>query len=158
MGILDKLKKTKKIVDKKIESVKTKEGKEEDLSQVESPVSEQETEQTRQSKTNRKQKEVKNDKQFKKEAYKVIIRPIITEKSTREMRLGKYVFEVAANVNKIQVQKAFKHVYGVVPLQVNIVNLPGKVVRFGRIRGKRKDWKKAIITLPKGKSINLENV
>ena len=45
--------------------------------------------------------------------------------------------------------------YGITPVSVNIQNVRGKRVRFGRVRGKRKDWKKAIVTLPEGKTINV---
>lgn len=88
-------------------------------------------------------------------AYKTLINPLVTEKATIEGSLGKYLFEVAIDSNKIEIAKAIEEVYGIRPTSVNIVRMEGKKVRHGRVSGKRKDWKKAIVTLPKGKSINV---
>ncbi len=88
-------------------------------------------------------------------AYKVLVRPLITEKATEMAVLGKYVFEVAKDTNKVEVAKAIEEVYGIKPSSVNIVKMLGKKVRRGKITGKRKDWKKAIVTLPKGKTIEV---
>lgn len=96
------------------------------------------------------------DTQKKKEtgdAYKILIRPLVTEKTAAQAGAGKYVFVVAGNANKIEIKKAVKSVYDVLPTDVNIVKNEGKRVRFGRHFGKRKDWKKAIVTLPKGKTL-----
>jgi len=88
-------------------------------------------------------------------AYRVLLRPVITEKAADQGVLNKYVFEVAKNANKIDVSKAVEEVYGVRPKAVNVVSMRGKNVRFGRIRGRRSDWKKAVVTLPEGKSISI---
>lgn len=88
-------------------------------------------------------------------AYRVLVRPIITEKAADQGAHNKYVFEVARAANKIDVNKAVEEVYGIKPKAVNIVSMKGKRVRYGRIRGQRKDWKKAVVTLPEGKSINI---
>ncbi len=88
-------------------------------------------------------------------AYRVLIRPLITEKASILGAENKYFFEVARDANKIEVAKAIEEVYGIKPVKVNIVNMRGKKVRFGRILGKRKDWKKAIVTLPEGKTIKI---
>lgn len=88
-------------------------------------------------------------------AYKILINPLITEKASIEGSLGKYTFEVAINSNKVEILKAFEEVYSIKPTAVNVIKMDGKRVAHGRVKGKRKDWKKAIITLPKGKSINL---
>lgn len=98
--------------------------------------------------------EKKNSKE-KGRAYRVLVKPLITEKAANLGIDGKYVFEVFGNANKIEIAKAIDEVYGVKPTKVNIINKIGKEVRTGRIKGKRKDWKKAIITLPKGKNINI---
>lgn len=97
-----------------------------------------------------KKVEVKNGR-----AYRVLVRPLITEKVTNLAVENKYAFEVATDTNKIEVSRAIQEVYGVVPTDVNIVNVKGKKVRFGRKFGKRKDWKKAIITLKKGETIKV---
>ncbi len=89
------------------------------------------------------------------QAYRVLIKPLITEKGGNLGVQGKYLFQVSDNANKIEVAQAIREVYGIKPVKVNLFNVKGKRVRFGRIFGKRKDWKKAVVTLPKGKSINV---
>ena len=88
-------------------------------------------------------------------AYRVLVKPLITEKAADMGADNKYVFEVFKDVNKIEIAKAINEVYGVEPVKINILNKQGKKVRTGRVMGQRKDWKKAIITLPKGKTINI---
>lgn len=99
----------------------------------------------------------KKEKKIRKyaNAYRTLIKPLITEKATNLGAENKYLFEVAREANKIEVAKAITEVYGVKPVSVNIINVSGKSVHYGRIRGKRKDWKKAIICLPEGKTINI---
>ena len=80
---------------------------------------------------------------------------MVTEKVSGLGALNKYVFAVANHTNKIQVAKAVKEIYGLKPLGVNIIKMEGKPARYGRISGKRKDWKKAIITLPAGQTIKI---
>ena len=88
-------------------------------------------------------------------AYRVLVRPLITEKVSALGGLNKYVFEVEMKANKIEVAKAIMETYGVKPRAINIIKLEGKRVRRGRTSGQRQDWKKAIVTLPKGQSINV---
>jgi len=99
-------------------------------------------------------KDKKIDSNYK-DAYRVLIKPLVTEKATDLGALNKYVFLVANSANKLEVSKAIKAVYGIKPLAVNIVKMEGKNVRRGRIRGKRKDFKKAIITLAKDQHIQV---
>ncbi|MCX6741422.1 MAG: 50S ribosomal protein L23 [Candidatus Parcubacteria bacterium] len=89
-----------------------------------------------------------------KSAYRVLLRPIITEKATDLSALDKYVFEVAPTMNKIEVKKGVKELYSVTVLRVNIIKNMGKVVRYGKSHGRTKNWKKAIVTLKKGDKIN----
>jgi len=88
-------------------------------------------------------------------AYRVLLRPLLTEKGSHLGVENKYLFEVGYDTNKIEVAKAIEATYGVKPTKVNIIKLAGKVVRRGRSVGRRKNWKKAIITLPKGKTIQI---
>jgi large subunit ribosomal protein L23 len=88
-------------------------------------------------------------------ASKTLVKPLITEKAATFSSQDKYVFEVSTSSNKIEIAKAIKEVYGVKPLAVNIINMEGKLKRQGRKYGTRKDWKKAVVTLPKGKTINI---
>lgn len=106
-----------------------------------------------------KQKEIakprKVNKEDTKEAYRILLRPLITEKATNLGTLGKYIFEVAKGVSKIEIKKAIRDLYGVNVVQVNIVSQGGKAVRYGRSTGRTKDWKKAIITLKPGEKIEI---
>jgi large subunit ribosomal protein L23 len=89
------------------------------------------------------------------QAYRVLVRPLISEKASHQQSLNQYFFAVALNANRIEVAKAVKDVYGVTPIKVNIIRSEGKTRRIGSTIGRRKDWKKAMVTLPKGKTISL---
>jgi large subunit ribosomal protein L23 len=82
-----------------------------------------------------------------KNARDVILRPIITERTTDMMGDNKYVFEVAPKSNKTEVKQAIESIFDVKVESVNTMNVKGKPKRMGRYVGKRKDWKKAIIKL-----------
>ncbi len=99
-------------------------------------------------------KEKKSDSRYK-GAYRVLVKPLVTEKATDLGAQNKYVFVIDSRANKLEVAKAIWTVYGVKPLAVNIIKMKGKVVRRGRIKGKRKDFKKAIITLAKDQQIQV---
>ncbi len=89
-------------------------------------------------------------------AYRVLLRPIVSEKASHQQTLAnQYFFEVAINANKIEIAKAVKSAYGIAPTDVTTIRMEGKSRMYGRKLGKRKDWKKAIVTLPKGKTIAL---
>lgn len=88
-------------------------------------------------------------------AYKILIKPLVTEKASSVGIENKYIFQVAKKANKIEIAKAIQEVYGVKPINVNTIRVKGKRTRYGKIQGKRKDWKKAIIKLPEGKSIKI---
>ncbi|PIV51892.1 50S ribosomal protein L23 [Candidatus Falkowbacteria bacterium CG_4_9_14_3_um_filter_36_9] len=99
-------------------------------------------------------KEVKAKNQFSR-AYRILIKPMVTEKASIIASANKYIFQVSRDANKIEISKAINDVYGIKPVSVNIVTMGGKKTRYGRITGKRKNWKKAVITLPEGSSIKL---
>lgn len=94
--------------------------------------------------------------------YDVIRRPVITEKSTALVDDdNKYVFEVAPNANKIQIKEAVEEIFDLEGqvLKVNTMVMPAKRGRRGRnwyIRSRQ--WKKAIVTVEDGASIELFNV
>lgn len=88
-------------------------------------------------------------------AYQVLIRPLLTEKGTVLGTYNKYVFMVTSAAKKNQIRQAVKERYGVDPVAVNVVNVQGRRLRFGKSMGRRSDYKKAIVTLPKGQSITL---
>ena len=87
------------------------------------------------------------------DARDILIRPLITEKSTQLMEDGKYVFVVARKANKIEIAKAVAEVFNVKVADVNTVNVSGKLKRMGRFVGKRPDYKKAIVKLAPGETI-----
>jgi len=89
------------------------------------------------------------------EAYRVLVSPLVTEKATALHAENKYVFIVANDANKISVAQAIQSVYGVSPRKINISNIKGKAVSRGNVRGRRSDWRKAVVTLVKGETIKI---
>lgn len=85
----------------------------------------------------------------------VLIKPVVTEKAATLNQLNQYVFMVANKANKIDVAKAVTIFYGIEPIAVNIIRVMGKKVARGKVKGQRSDWKKAIVTLPAGKTIQI---
>ncbi|MFH1632333.1 MAG: 50S ribosomal protein L23 [bacterium] len=124
-------------------------------------------------KNEEKVKEVKEEKEEKEEkrapakmekklitaasaqSLSTIIEPIVSEKTAQLSDQGVMVFKVNPKATRIAVSKAFKEMYRVTPVKVNIANVRGKRLRFGRIQGKRCDYKKAMIMLPKGTRIDI---
>ncbi len=92
-------------------------------------------------------------KKAKKIISSILLRALVTEKSAVKQSENKYSFVVANDANKAVIRKAVLDVYGVKPIKVNVINMQGKAMRFGNHSGKRSDFKKAIVTLPKGKTI-----
>ena len=81
-------------------------------------------------------------------AYDIIIRPVITEQSMADVADKKYVFQVAMGANKTEIKAAVEEIFGVKVSKVNTVRQIGKVKRTGAYpKGKRADYKKAIVTL-----------
>lgn len=87
--------------------------------------------------------------------YAVLLRPIITEKSTVLTGADKYVFEVDVRANKNQIREAVQLAFNVRVAEVNTMNVKGKPKRFGRKVVNRPDWKKAVVTLVHGDKIEL---
>jgi len=86
--------------------------------------------------------------------YEVLRRPIITEKSNLQSDyLNRYTFEVDVRANKHQIKRAVEQVFDVQVLAVNVMNVRGKERRLGKIVGRTPDWKKAIVTLASGQTI-----
>ncbi|HMM19604.1 MAG TPA: 50S ribosomal protein L23 [Selenomonadales bacterium] len=83
----------------------------------------------------------------------VLIRPLITEKTTSMMQDNKYTFIVPLKVNKIEIRQAVEQIFKVKVLDVNTIRVMGKTKRMGRTQGKRPDYKKAIVKLAPGQSI-----
>ena len=96
-----------------------------------------------------------NNNISKEKAYNVIVKPVVTEKSTTLSENNQIVFLVNINSNKIDIKKSIELIYGVKVSSVNIIRVKGKTKVFKGEVGKRSDYKKAIISLPKGQSIDL---
>ncbi|MGG7564925.1 50S ribosomal protein L23 [Rhodovulum sp. DZ06] len=91
----------------------------------------------------------------KAELYDVIRKPIITEKSTMASEQNAVVFEVAIDANKPQIKEAVETLFNVKVKAVNTAVTKGKVKRFRGQLGKRKDVKKAYVTLEEGNAIDV---
>ena len=89
------------------------------------------------------------------EARGILKRPIVTEKSTDLMAENKYTFEVDLRANKMQVKAAVEEIFNVEVEQVNTLRVKGKLRRMGRHEGYTSDWKKAVVTLKPGHSIEV---
>jgi len=87
--------------------------------------------------------------------FDVLIRPIITEKTTLLMQENKYTFQVPLNANKVEIRKAVESIFTVKVEKVATIRVLGKTKRMGRTMGKRSDYKKAIVTLKAGETIEL---
>ena len=87
--------------------------------------------------------------------YEVLRRPVITEKNTDLMAQNKYVFEVMKRANKAQIKAAVEKAFKVRVASVNTVMVPSKPQGYGRLKGQRSSWKKAIVTLMEGDKIEI---
>ena len=87
------------------------------------------------------------------EARDILIRPLITERGTDLMQDNKFVFVVDKRANKIQIAQAVKEVFNVTVEAVNTMNVKGKTKRRGRTVGRTNSYKKAIVKLAEGQTI-----
>lgn len=88
-------------------------------------------------------------------AREIIIKPVVTEKSVDLMQENKYCFKVAKDANKIEIKNAIEEIFKVTVVSVNTVNVHGKMKRMGRTQGMTASWKKAVVTLREGDSIEV---
>ena len=88
-------------------------------------------------------------------AHEIIKRPLITEKTSIQKELfNKVSFEVDRRANRIEIKKVIESVFNVRVASVQTMRITGKTKQRGRIVGKRRDWKKAIVTLMPGERID----
>ena len=80
-------------------------------------------------------------------AEEIIIKPIVTERSSDGLQEGKYTFKVNKKATKVEIAKAVEKLFGVKVLKVNTMSVKGKEKRVGAHRGMTSDWKKAIVTI-----------
>jgi len=86
-----------------------------------------------------------------KDPHKIIIRPVITEKTTKlKASSGVICFEVARGANKIEIKRAIEHLFKTKVAEVRTQSKAGKVRRIGRNAGTTKAWKKAYVRLREG--------
>ena len=87
-----------------------------------------------------------------KNAFEVIIAPVLTEKTNALIQAKKYTFRVAPGAGKIEIAQAVEELFKVKVADVNIMNYLGKTKRSGRTGkiGRRPNWKRAVITLAEG--------
>ncbi len=88
--------------------------------------------------------------------YRVIEKPLVTEKGTGMLADGNWVvFRVNPDANKIQIREAVQKVFDVKVLHVNTQVVRGKRKRFGKAMGQSKSWKKAMVQLKEGDKIKI---
>jgi large subunit ribosomal protein L23 len=88
--------------------------------------------------------------------YEIIKRPLLTEKSTEmKEKNNQYCFEVDSKATKSDVRNAVQDLFNVRVVDVKTMQYMGKTKRLGRFVGRRRDWKKAVVTLKAGASIEL---
>jgi large subunit ribosomal protein L23 len=90
---------------------------------------------------------------------KILIAPVVSEKSTRAADQNRQmVFKVIPNASKPEIRKAVEKMFDVSVSGVQVLNVKGKVKRFGRTIGQRSDWKKAYVTLAEGSDIDFTGI
>ncbi|MDD4994993.1 MAG: 50S ribosomal protein L23 [Patescibacteria group bacterium] len=144
MGFFDKFKKVKEkqIGDKKIASKVIKDKEKKAATKV--------------GKAERKEKQAARKESVDTGlAYRNLVEPMVSEKASILAAQGKYVFKVNREANKIEIKKAVERVFNVKVQDVNVINMRGKKVRFGRVSGTTKCWRKAVVTLVPGEKIEL---
>ena len=87
--------------------------------------------------------------------YRVILAPVITEKATLAAEHGQVVFKVATDATKPEIKSAVEKIFDVKVKAVNTMVVKGKTKRFRGRMGMRSDWKKAVVSLEEGHSIDV---
>lgn len=88
-------------------------------------------------------------------AREIIIRPVISERAFDMQELNRYTFEVSKRANKIEIAQAVEEIFNVHVLKVNTINVKSKPKRVRYQTGRTRTWKKAVVTLAEGESIEL---
>ena len=83
---------------------------------------------------------------------------IYTEKSNKQLEQGKYCFKISNDCDKSQLKTLLKDIFSVDAIKVNISNVAGKAKRFRGIAGNRSSYKKALVTVKEGQTINFEGL
>jgi len=88
-------------------------------------------------------------------ARDIIIRPVVSEKTTETMAEGKYTFLVDPRADKTHIKQAVEEIFNVKVKKVNTIRQLGKMRRMGVFRGRQPGYKKAVVTLEEGQSIKV---
>ncbi len=91
----------------------------------------------------------------KDELYDVIRSPVVTEKSTMASENSQVVFKVAIDATKPDIKEAVERLFNVKVIAVNTLIRKGKTKRFKGVKGRQSDFKKAIVTLEEGQTIDI---
>ena len=94
-------------------------------------------------------------KDVKERWYDIILGPLVTEKSTQGSDHNQVTFKVSLDASKPEIKKAVESLFEVKVRQVNTIRMKGKVKRFKGHLGKRSNWKKAIVSLAEGETIDM---
>ena len=89
------------------------------------------------------------------DARDILINTLVNEKTTALMEERKYTFRVPLAATKVESRQAVEQIFKVKVQAVNTMRYEGKMKRLGRTQGRRSDWKKAIVTLKPGETIEL---
>ncbi len=147
MGLRDLFKKEKK--EKKEEKKETKKEPKKGL------VKKEEKKPVKPAKKEETKKTLSKEKKIDPNLFSVLLKPIITEKTSDLMVLNQYAFKVAKKANKEQIKRAVEHLYSVKVEKVRIINQKRKKKNLGRYQGWKPAFKKAIVTLKQGDKIEI---
>ena len=87
--------------------------------------------------------------------HQILLRPVISEKSTNAAEANRQVvFEVLENATKAEVREAVEKLFDVSVTAIQVLNVRGKIKRFGKTPGKRNNWKKAYVRMAAGDDID----
>ncbi len=136
-----KLQRTQKNKDEKTEKTVTEESA---LAKKQKSVQKQKTENA-----------PRSEKEKREHFSHILVRPRISEKAALQSGGNSYIFNVAQSANKIEIKKAIKEIYNVSPIRVNVINMKSKQKMVRNRLGKTASYKKAIVFLKDGDSIEL---
>ena len=88
------------------------------------------------------------------DARQVVLRPVVSEKSFKLMEDNRYTFEVDKRATKPEISRAVSEIFGVTVKKVNVMNVSGKPRRVRWRKGLTRSWKKAVVTLAEGDTID----
>lgn len=106
-------------------------------------------------KTSVKETKAKKSAGISKKALNILLGPVVSEKAANLGQKNVVVFKVSKGANRVAVRNAIRELYKVTPVRVNMLTVRGKWVRFGRFEGRQNTYKKAMVYLPEGTSLDI---